>query len=143
MRSEKSQKLRAEYFYFHRLITCFYFPIRNGAFRSEVPQLQIYKLFKENTEPNAVRNYVSSARAKPANPSCATFIPATRLAKLSFFVVSQSSFQSRPYSIPAINVSPAPIVLQDKQESLERRRGGLTQRLRSQVQNKPGCGLEW
>lgn len=42
-------------------------------------------------------------------------MPATRFAKLSFFDISQlSSLQINPYSIPAMNVSPAPIELANR-----------------------------
>lgn len=57
--------------------------------------------------------YSSIARPSPENPSWDTLIPAKRFANLSFCEISHSfSLQFIAYSIPAINVSPAPIGLQ-------------------------------
>lgn len=54
-----------------------------------------------------------NARPSPEKPSWDTLIPATRLAKLSFCETSHSaSLQFMAYSIPATNVSPAPIGLE-------------------------------
>jgi len=59
----------------------------------------------------------------PKKPSCVTFRPASSFANASFsFRVQSSLWQVRPYSIPAIKVSPAPIVLRVVRTSRSQRR---------------------
>jgi len=141
MRSEKSQKLRAEYFDVHRPDHVVLFPdlerASEQAFTSvfftnmNIPVKYGCQLLIIQRPRQASKSLLHHFH--PSNP----IRKAQLLRRIPVILPKQAVQHSSDKRVSGTNCTTELVVINREEES------GLTRRLRSQVQNKPSCGLEW